>query len=304
MPAPRGRSRSSAVIGSKLARAPDRSSPPAGTGCPTGLGPVVPGSLAGGIEHSNQLHRSDCPVGVLADRVEFLPVGGFVESDADPTTSSHVRRTKEPIRLGRNELLLCPCWSRAPEVWEPVIVMTAWPEHQELLPHEERRRTMAEPLSHLRQCHTDCPHSGFRTRGIHEARRYATAPPTWRPACHSARGFDLAETWRGFHQRHRGGPVQDRPPRGRPRDRRVLCGEVVEALARRQIDELEGVWTARPMVVAARPRRQCLDGGDLSCRAKGRETRQRPQEVLLGEPAPAALWGTAVGRQVRRCSGS
>jgi hypothetical protein len=163
---------------------------------------------------------------------------------------------------------------------------------------------MAEPLSHLRQCHTDCPHSGFRTRGIHEARRYATAPPTWRPACHSARGFDLAETWRGFHQRHRGGPVQDRPPRGRPRDRRVLGGEVVEALARRRSNELEGVWTARPMAVAARPRRQCLDGGDQVLSGAGKGDATAPQEVLLGHRHPPPYGGRPWGRQVRRCSGS
>jgi len=65
----------------------------------------------------------NCSIRLLAHGGHFDPVDIAVESDAEPSSRSDIRRSEEGIRFCRNQLILCPWWRSAPKVREVMIVV-------------------------------------------------------------------------------------------------------------------------------------------------------------------------------------
>lgn len=104
-------------------------------------------------------------MGVTADRGDLIPVNVSVESDAEPTSAADVRRSEEAFRLGVDQFILRTGWGRTPQMGEAILMMTARPQHHELLLDEERRRSVTELFGNAGQGHADRPDSFLQLFG-------------------------------------------------------------------------------------------------------------------------------------------
>jgi hypothetical protein len=113
-------------------------------------------SQRAGARSLDELGRRDLGVGVLGNPRELVPVKTTVEPDAEPSPVPDVGRHEELLGIRLRQQLLHAVRRRAPDREAPVPVVVRQ-HHQEgpLLPDEERRRAVAEPLARLRQRQAD-----------------------------------------------------------------------------------------------------------------------------------------------------
>ena len=100
----------------------------------------------------HELRRRDLDVGVLEDPRELVPVKLAVEAQAEPAAVPDVRRAEEALGVGLDQHLLDAVLGRRPQREPPVAVVVVQ-DHREgaLVPDEEGRVTVAQPLARLRQ---------------------------------------------------------------------------------------------------------------------------------------------------------
>jgi len=82
------------------------------------------------------------PVSFPADPRHLVPVDVAVEADPDPAAMADIRRPEKPVRFRARQFLLGTRRRRAPQVREVSLVVPVRPQHDELPPNEERRRTV------------------------------------------------------------------------------------------------------------------------------------------------------------------
>ena len=99
----------------------------------------------------------DAAVGVVDDRGDDFPIGVF-EADADPAAMAEVGRPEETLRVRSYESFLRTVWRRTPDRKAAVAVVVVHQHHEwRFVPHEERRRSVAQPFVRLRKCKADFP---------------------------------------------------------------------------------------------------------------------------------------------------
>src|ERR1019366_6222580 len=141
-----------------------------------------------GIEDGDEFLGRHRAKGVLADRFEVVPVQPDVETHAQPSSTTDIRGSEEPLRIAGHQSLLDARRGRAPQMRKLVIMMAVGPEHQELLLDEEGRCAVARFLGDVRKSHTDRPHPTFNVDAHRRKRRHSAPLPRTRrrsdTACH------------------------------------------------------------------------------------------------------------------------
>ncbi len=116
---------------------------------------------------------------LFADDRDLIPLDDAVKSDSEPAPPPDIRWTEESVGLRRDELFLGARRRRAPQMGKPVIVVAIEPKAQELLPCEERRRSVAQLLRHAGKTQANHTDSLFELHVHHEMDvnpRPATSP--------------------------------------------------------------------------------------------------------------------------------
>jgi hypothetical protein len=114
-------------------------------------------SALGLIQGRQKRLGSDGSIGLSAHRANLAPVHVTVEPNADLPSAPDVGRLEEPVRLLGHELPLGAWWRCAPQVRKVVDMVAARPHHDELLLHEEGRRTVAEAFGDAGQRQAERP---------------------------------------------------------------------------------------------------------------------------------------------------
>lgn len=135
---------------------------------------------------------------VFADVRDVGPIHVTVEAQPDPAATSDIWRSEEAPRILGNECLLRTVRRRAPRVREAIVMVAVGSAHHELLAAEERRRSVAEPLSHLGEGHADATHPVLDLGAVH-GQQYGSTDVV--------DGSTGVQSLRGSRRRSSGGPL-------------------------------------------------------------------------------------------------
>jgi hypothetical protein len=134
--------------------------------------------VGGGLEESgastflkslNELLRRDRAEGLFADERDLIPVDGFVKSNSEPSPPPDIRWPEESVGLSRDKFILDSRRSRTPQVRKPVFVVAIEPQRQELLPYEERWRSVAQLLGNTGETQANNTESLFDVSVGHQS---------------------------------------------------------------------------------------------------------------------------------------
>jgi hypothetical protein len=120
------------------------------------------------VKSLDELSWCDRAEGFFADERDLTPIDGAVKSNSKPAPPPDIRWPEESIGLRRDEFILDARRRRTPQVRKTVIVVPIEPQRQELLPHEEGWRTVAQPLRHARKTHANHTESLLQVRVRHQ----------------------------------------------------------------------------------------------------------------------------------------
>ena len=120
------------------------------------------------VKGLNELLWRNRAKGLFADERDLFQVDGPVKSNSEPAPPPDIRWPEESVGLRSDEFLLDARLSRTPEMRKAVIVVAIEPQRQELLPGEERWRSVAQLLRHTGETHANHTDSLFEVRVRHQ----------------------------------------------------------------------------------------------------------------------------------------